>query len=161
MTKQKETKAKAFVMYDGAKAIDTAIKSVATRGKKIDADIHKIAVSCLVHADKHGDVTLAQKLVQAMPKSGRANALKDWFLAFGKFTYDSTSKSLAYDKKAVTLTEEAISMPFWEFKPEPEYVPFDINARIARLVKDAEKASAKGEKVPAETLKALSALVVQ
>lgn len=147
-----------FKMLDGAKAIDTAIKSIATRGKTLERDIHIAAVSCLNHADLHGDITLAQKLVEAVPSLARKNALKDWFLAHGKFSYDMENKALTYNKKGVTLLQEAIETPFWVFKPEAEYKPFDINAAVAQLVQRAEKAVEKGEKVPTDKLEALRKL---
>lgn len=160
MTKQTKTvKEPAFKLLDGAKAIDTAIKSIQTRGKSLEKDIHVAAVSVLVHADKHGDITLAQKLVDAVPTMARKNALRDWLLAHGKFSYDAQNKTLTYNKGAVTLVEEAIAMPFWEFKPEAEYVAFDINAAIAQLVKRAESAIAKGEVVPTAKLEQIRKLV--
>ena len=157
MTKATKTKT-AFKMLDGAKAIDTAIKSIATRGKTLERDIHVAAVSCLVHADKHGDVTLAQKLVEAVPSLVRKNALRDWFQAHGKFGYDLQAKTFTFDKKGTTMIDEAIATPFWEFKQEAAYKGFDINAAVLQLVKRAENAIEKGEKVPADKLEALRAL---
>lgn len=153
------TKKTAFKMIEGAKAIDTAIKSIATRGKTLERDIHVAAVSSLNHAELHGDITLAQKLVDAVPTMARKNALRDWFLAHGKFSYDVENKTLTFNKKGVTLLQEAIDTPFWEFKPEPEYKPFDINAAVQQLVARAEKAVEKGEKVPTDKLEALRKLV--
>lgn len=147
-----------FKMLDGAKAIDTAIKSINTRGKSLQRDIHVAAVSCLNHADKHGDVTLAQKLVDAVPTLARKNALRDWFIAHGKFSYDATEKVLTFNKKGTTQLEQAIAMPFWEFKQEAAYVPFDIQAAILTLVKRAEKAVNNGDNVDKKTLAALTAL---
>ena len=148
-----------FKIIDGAKAIDTAIKSINTRGKSLERDIHVAAVSCLVHADKHGDVTLAQKLVDAVPSLARKNALRDWFIAHGKFDYDMTNKALTFNKKGTTLTDEAIATPFWEFKQEAEYKPFNLEAAVLQLVKRAESAIEKGEKVPSDKLKQLQSLV--
>lgn len=146
-------------MLEGAKAIDTAIKSISRRGKTLERDIHVAAVSSLNHAELHGDITLAQKLVDAIPTMARKNALKDWFLAHGKFSYDMANKALTYNKNGVTLLQEAIETPFWVFKPEAEYKPFDINTAVAQLVHRAEKAVEKGEKVPTQKLEALRKLV--
>jgi len=148
-----------FNIIEGAKAIDTAIKSIATRGKRLERDIHVAAVACLVHADKHGDVTLAQKLVDAIPSLARKNALRDWFIAHGKFDYDATNKTLAFNKKGTTLVEEAIATPFWEFKQEAEYVaPTDeaVHKRIAQVLKFATQ---EGSKVSKGTIDKLQSLV--
>lgn len=149
---------KSFKMIEGAKAIDTAIKSIATRGKKFEADIHQAAVSVLVHADKHGDITLAQKLIEAVPNLARKNALREWLMAFGKFGYDSENKTMTYNGKGSTLVEEAIETPFWVFKPEKDETLFDLNAAIHNLIKRAENAAAKGAKVPAAQLNKLRTL---
>ena len=158
MTKKQTTKMN-FTLLDGATAINTAIASIQTRGKSLEKDIHIAAVSCLNHADLHGDITLATKLVQAVPNSTRKNALRDWFLAHGKFSYDMKAKGFSYDKTKETQLEVAITTPFWEFKPEPEYIPFDMKAALLQLVAKAEKAVAKGEDVPTESLEALRKLV--
>ena len=147
-----------FKIIESAKAIDTAIKSIATRGKSLERDIHVAAVSCLVHADKHGDVTLAQKLVEAVPSLARKNALRDWFMAHGKFGYSMEEKAFTYDKKATTHTEAAIETPFWLFKPEAEYKPLDLQAAILQLVKRVDAAVEKGEKLPADKVEALRKL---
>lgn len=160
MTKPTKTpKTPAFKLVEGAGAITQAITSIATRGKKLEKDIHVIAVSCLNHADKHGDITLANRLIAAVPTMARKNALRDWFLAFGKFSYDAKSKSLVFNKTGVTLLQDAMVTPFWDFKPEPEYVPFDINASIANLIKKANAAIEKGENVDKAKLDAIKALV--
>ena len=147
-----------FKLLDGTKAINTAIDSIKTRGKSLDKDIHQAAVSCLDHAEQHGDITLAEKLVKALPNSSRRNALRDWFMAYGKFNYDMKSKGFTYDKEAVTNLEQAIVTPFWEFKPEIEYVPFNLKEQITRILVKAEKAIEKGEEVATEDLATLRQL---
>ncbi|AGW43585.1 hypothetical protein JG068_03 [Burkholderia phage JG068] len=86
-TNKQATKAveafKAPVLMTKAAEMEKAIASIANRGKKLDADIHQAACSTLAHAINHGDVTLAQKLVAAMPKSARTKALAAWFVDFG------------------------------------------------------------------------------
>lgn len=151
MTKKEKAKP-AFAILDGAKAIEKAIVSIASRGKTLERDIHKAAVSCLNHADLHGDITLANKLVEAVPTMSRKNALRDWFMAFGKFGYDAQNKALSYAKGGVTLLDDAIETPFWAFKPEAEYVPFDITKAVTQLIQRAEKAVERGDKVPAAKL---------
>ena len=125
-----------FKMLDGAKAIDTAIKSIGTRGKTLQRDIHIAAVSTLNHK----------------------NALRDWFIAMGKFSYDATDKTLTFNKKGITQLDTAIATPFWEFKQEAAYVPFDLQAAILTLVKRADKAMQHGDKVDKAALAQLAAL---
>ena len=88
----------------------------------------------------------------------RKNALRDWFIAMGKFSYDATEKTLTFNKKGITQLDTAIATPFWEFKQEAEYVPFDLQAAILTLVKRADKAMQHGDKVDKAALAQLAAL---
>lgn len=103
-----------------SKKLVTAIKSIANRGKKLDADIHLCAVSCLYHAQEHGDTTLMTRLVDAMPKSGRRKALIHWAVEHGKLAYSEKEQTFKLDKgksKSWKLAA-AESTPFWEFTVE-------------------------------------------
>jgi len=157
--KAKVAKSVAFKALDGATAINSAIASIAKRGKSLDKDVHIAAVSCLIHADKHGDVTLATRLVEALPSQARKNPLRDWFLAYGKFGYDQKNKAFTYNADTETLTQEAMETPFWEFKPEAVYVPFDINEALNKIIAKAEKAMNNGDNVDVTKLEALRKIV--
>lgn len=132
----------------GAESINAAISSIAKRGKGLNKDIHIAAVSTLIHADKHGDITLANRLVEALPETMRKNALRDWYLAFGKFDYDAQNKVLIAKMQAVTNTQEAMAKPFWKFKPEAEYVPFNAVKEVNRLLKRIDNAKTNGDLIP-------------
>lgn len=158
LTVTKTTPVKMKVLT-GADVIAKMIASIGKRGKALDKDVHIAAVSCLVHADKHGDITLANKLIEALPASQRKNALRDWFLAFGKFNYDTQNKVFTFNKLATTQTETAINTPFWEFKPEATYVPFNAVTFLQQAIKRVENAAAKGEEVPEEVLDGLNGIM--
>lgn len=120
----------------------TLIDSIANRGKKLDTDIHRAAVSVLVHAVKHGDITLADRLRSALPASGRKNALTAWFCAYGPFAVGEKDQLLyrKLDDGEFNVTA-AIAEPFWQYAPEPKFVPFDLKAELQKLVKKAQKAA--------------------
>lgn len=126
-----------------AKKLNTAIKSIATRGKKLDADIHLCAVSCLYHAQEHGDVTLLTRLVDAMPKSGRRKALIHWACEHGKLAYKEKEQAFNLDKgksKSWKLAA-AEATPFWEFTVEK--APSDVT--LEGLVKMVHNKIVKGK----------------
>lgn len=152
MTKETLTTTKSvpvkMKIITGAEGISKGIASISKRGKAFERDVHCLAVSTLIHADKHGDVTLANKLIDALPASQRKNALRDWYLAFGKFKYDEKNKALGFNGAAGTQTDKAIETPFWEFKPEQEYVPFNAIKAVENLLKRIDNAKNKGDEVP-------------
>lgn len=160
MTKKTAKKPIALVkVITDAAAINTAITSIGKRGKTLDRDMHTVAVSCLIHADKHGDITLANRLIEVMPKTARTNALKDWFLAFGKFSYDADNKCFAFNKTATTQTKAAMATPFWEFKPEADYVALDAVKFLENAIKRVESAMNRGDDVPEALAKGLAGLL--
>lgn len=132
-------------IIDKAAEVTKLIESIEGRGKKLDADIHRCAVSCLHHADKHGDVTLMQKLIEAMPKSSRRNAVIAWAIEYGRFASDEKGKNVVYSKEATTDIEQAIAVTPWDFKPEPAFKPFDLDKELDRLFKRAEEAAAAND----------------
>ncbi len=112
-------------MDASAKDVDKFIVSIKNRGAKLDHDIHSAAMACLNHADKHGDTTLMVRLLMALPKSTRRNALGQWAIAFGKFMQNPDAKAvgttpLVYDKAANTDLAGAQMKPFWDFRNVPE-----------------------------------------
>lgn len=150
---------------------DKLIVSIKGRGAKLDADIHQAAVSVLAHHDQHGDTTLANRLLAAMPKSGRRNALQSWMLAFdGKLMLNTdkatkAEKPLVHNKEgaglAVSFVADADAMPFWEFKAVEGTTEFDFNAYITSLNKGVKKALDKATPEQRAKLEAVLAAIAE
>jgi hypothetical protein len=102
--------------------------------------IQVAAVSVLAHHAEHGDVTLVNTLVDAMPKGSRVNALRDYILTFGKVTYNEATKAFDHDKAGNFDQAGAEAIMWTEFKPEQAYVPFDMKALLAAVIKKADTA---------------------
>jgi hypothetical protein len=97
------------------------ILSIKTRAGKLQNDVHQAAVSSLAHAVNHGDVTLLNRLLMALPASARRNALAAWAIKFGPFiaNTDKTTKSeapLMHMKRDDSDIQGAIAQPYWELK---------------------------------------------
>lgn len=128
-------------IIQAAADVKKAIASIKGRAKKLDKDIHTVAVSCLHHADQHGDVTLMQELILSMGKSQRRNAVIAWACAYGKFQADDKGKNVEYNRTNTTDMEGAIAESPWEFKPEAAFKPFNMKEELTKLIKRAEKAA--------------------
>lgn len=163
MTKAKKTPAtSSMTLLDGAEAINKAIDSIATRGKKLDRDIWVAAVSAMAHHAKHGDVTLINRLVEHMPKGSRVNALRDFITANGKVKYDEQAKCFAHDKEGNFDLDGALEKSWTDYKPEQPYTPFDASAAVKALIKKLDAAdSEKGDKVTPEQDKAIRELAAK
>ena len=156
-----------------AAEINKAIASIANRGKKLDADIQAAGLSIVHHADSHGDSTLADKLVHALPKGSRKLALVEWMLAFGKLRLldkanpddgvrIATGAFFAYDKTKRTDLESAAQKPWFDFKPEaPVLTAFDAQAAVQGVLAKLSKAIAGGLEIEnsAHALEAAQKLV--
>lgn len=127
--------------------LTTLIGSIAKRGVKLDEDIHLAACSALSHAEEHGDTTLATKLIEAMPKSGRAKALVHWFVTYGMLAFKKDNAfGIDKGKSKEWNVEGAIAKPFWELMPEPEIKELTIEA-LVKMVKGRIERAMENDKV--------------
>lgn len=133
---------KQVTLIQDTSKVNVLIEAIKKAGAKLEGEIHQAACSALWHAEQHGDVTIMQKLIDALPGFARRNALIAWAVEFGKFKADKEGKSVEFNKFGKTgLIERAMDKPFWEFKPEAPFQAFDMKAELAKLLKRAEKAA--------------------
>lgn len=129
-------------IIDSKQKLGTAISSIKKRGATLDSDIHVAAVSCLHHAFKHGDVTLATRLIDAMPKSGRRKALIHWMNEHSMMSYSDKESCfrMTKSKRKSWKLEQAESTPFWEFSEEKAPAELKLEALINSVVNRIKKA---------------------
>ncbi|BAP15807.1 hypothetical protein AVU67_gp01 [Ralstonia phage RSJ2] len=161
-------KVKPFALITNAAELNKAMKSAHTRLKSAYQDLHRVLVSAIVHSAKHNDPDMTTRAIEGTPNAARKQAMLAWACAYGPFSMGDKGK-LVYDKTRAAAVQEkanvdaAIAEPYWEFAPEPTYHQFDLEAALARLLKQAEKAMGEAEqdktKLSPEKLAALRALV--
>lgn len=126
------------------------LKNIGLIGRKstsLTKDIQITAVGCAEHAVKHGDVTLADQLVDALGKGLRKASLRAWFeknapmfIAKGKdkFSFDPTRKGEWNQDREDTL----LATPWEEAKPEEKIVSiFDVSESFDKFMKRVESMS--------------------
>ena len=123
------------------------IGSIGRASAKLTKDIQATAVGCVEHAVKHGDVTLADQLVDAIGKGLRKASLRAWFeknapmfIAKGKdkFSFDPTRKGTWDQEREDTL----LALPWEEAKPEEKIVSiFDVSESFDKFMKRVESMS--------------------
>ena len=153
-------------------ALAKTIKSIATRGQKLDHDIHVAGVSCLHHIAEHSNTTMLNDLVNALPKGARKHAFVEWALAYGNVRVLDRSNEADQDKIAkgqvfaLDRSKQydeagAIANAWYNFKPEPDLLTaFDVHKAVAQLVKRVSKATKDGTALENidDALKALESL---
>jgi hypothetical protein len=120
--------------------------SLAKKAATIDALIHRLGVSGLYHAQNSGDTRSLFKVIEAMPKSSRLKAFKQWLINFGAFEVDDKGNLLMTDdklhlKKGRTDDDwnvvGAEADPFWSHTKEKDPVAPDWDKMVAAFVKRA------------------------
>lgn len=145
------------------KTLKAKIAAIAKAIKTTTADIQIAAVECVIHAHLHGDVTLADDLVQAATKAIRRQSLVTWFERNGPFVYKGDKFKLdtkRRDKDCVENdTREALmARPWQEAVPEPKLSSvFDCSAELERFFKRIDKLADEG-KVELRNLEILEAV---
>lgn len=152
-------------------ATEKLIVSIKGRGAKLDKDVHQAALSALDHHAKHGDITVMNRLIAAMPKSGRTNALVAWALAQNARIIRNPAKDAAvtfvHDKEVASTWDlaKADATPFWEFKAKEGVSVFAYDTYMTSLTKGLERALAaaqdEGQKAKLRAILAATALPVE
>jgi hypothetical protein len=145
---------------DSKDSITKSIASIGRAGVRLIAAIQVAAVQVIAHATKHGDVSLANALIDATPKHQRAS-LVAFLETYGPFAYMKVDKKLAFFKNAKVeqgkdLTQEYVdSLPRWETMvkpPEPKSV-YNAGEEFDRLITRMRKlASTTGVEVKDKAL---------
>lgn len=132
------------------KQCNAAIQNIKITGKALDAAVQDVGMSVLQHVETNREVSLAIKLLNALPKGARRAALVAWFTNYGMISVN-TDKATAKDRPFVfnadakTDLEEAAAKPWYKAAPErPVSEMFDFQAALAALLKKAEKAEQAG-----------------
>ena len=127
--------------------IATVILAMGTSNKAIQT----LLITILIHIDKHGEVSKATKLYNAMNDSDDVSAAdttrcKDFLVEFGKVSWDKDAKSYTYDKGKKTKLngkDEAKATMWWNMNKKAVSKGFDYLEEIAKLNKKARKQVAK------------------
>lgn len=143
-------------------AFGAAVKSINTRGKKLQADIHSACVAAMLfslHQDLGGDLnaTPALQLCQNLPAGLPRNKIVNWFATFTNVRITVSNGGKTWEVKNLApsddnfkaLTEAdiqiAIDTPYWDAEPEKDIAPLDLDKAIAALIKKAKTAVADGK----------------
>lgn len=151
-----------------AAVVDKFIAGIKSRGAKLDTDIHSAACACLNHVKMHNDPTLLNRLVSALPKAARQNALIAWALKHGNVALNSGANKgefpLVYLKEKEANIEAAVAEPFWALKNVREggrewlYSDYITNVMktLARVATDPNNKEAKKAKAALDAITAVN-----
>lgn len=130
----------------------TILKNIGAIGrasKKLTDQVQETAVACTIHAVRHGDVTLADQLVDALGKGLRRASLRAWFERQGPFKIQKGKDTFSFvsdkakdlrDMSDDELTEVLNTLKWEEAKAEEPIVSvFDVSEAVDKFIKRLEK----------------------
>lgn len=131
------------------------IGAIGRAAKALTGKVQETAVACAIHAVRHGDVTLADQLVEALGKGMRRASLRAWFERNGPFILPKGKTTFAFDSDRAKelrkqsdedLTESLMALPWEEAKPEEPVVSvFDVEQAFDKFLKRLEKQVSEAE----------------
>lgn len=115
---------------------------ITTNAEKLNIYIHETAMMIASHAKEHGDCSIANNLVMAMPASHRRSMLIAWFAKYTPIVVKDDPNWVAKMHKEGTKLfvpfnlEEGNLEPFYKIaEMVPEKAPLDLAALIAMIKK--------------------------
>lgn len=117
-----------------------AIKSISTRGAKLDNDIQIAACSAIQNHSLHFSTNMINDLMKAMPKGMRVNALIAFIEKYSGCSWNEESKEFDNNPEKVADLESAMLDHWTEHKPEPTFHAFDLDKVLLQAIDKAIKA---------------------
>lgn len=111
-----------------ADKLELKMEALGKSAGKVQAEMHKVACSVLLHFGQHKDTRMIQRFLMLIPDMVRTNGLRAWFEAHAavKFIVDESGpepveqviyvKDKFKDIKEVIKLGEGMTKPFWKFK---------------------------------------------
>lgn len=153
------------------KQFDKNLKTIQTTGAKMDELLHECAMFALDQINKHGNNGPVNRLLGAINKSTRKEALYVWFNDFGlcKRNKDNTleykGNKKIYSEGEVISMEDALILadetPFYSYTKEiAPASSYDVMKGIKSILKRAKKMETEGKTIEhKELLEQLKAFV--
>jgi hypothetical protein len=120
--------------------LNKKIASIGRAGERLRKDIQSVAVQAIGYSIEHGDVTIGQRLYDALGTSMRRQALVTFFEKNGQFCWSSVEKKFVFFKVEGIKFDEKMLMatPWNEAKKETIVSELDVADLVARLIKKVE-----------------------
>lgn len=136
-----------YTTFKTAADLNTAIDKVVTDSKTLQDKIQNISWGILCHAVKHGDYTMAARLVNELADGVRKVALVAYFELAGLKVNEAGDgfSDWAGADFIKSRADELKNTMWWTLKPANPYKGFDLKAELARLLKRAEAETKKAE----------------
>lgn len=139
-------------LLTGETAIKAHMAAVKKSGKALDYAIQIMLASAANHAQLHGDITLVNFAMESMNKGARLNAAREFLFQFAPVNWNQKKEVFVHAKTKVVegwegseLYQKMLATDWTTLKPDAPFRGFDLQAKIASLIKSAtEQVETKG-----------------
>jgi len=121
------------------------IGSIGRASAKLTRDIQAVAVQAIGYSIEYGDVTIGQRLYDALGTGVRRQSLVAFFEKNGQFCWSSVEKKFVFFKvEGIKFDEKALMATPWnEAKKEVIVSEVDASDMVAKLIKRLESSIEK------------------
>jgi len=128
------------------------VKRIGLIGKasaRLTRDIQEAAVNAIGYSIVHGDITIGQRLYEALGTAMRRQSLVSFFEKHGQFCWSSNEKKFVfYRVEGIQFDyDQLMGMPWDEAKKEAIVSDLDVEDMVKRMIKKIENAIEKGVEV--------------
>lgn len=148
--------------------VDTAINAAIKATGASKRLIQEACIAILIHAEKHGDWSKANTLVEGLPDSIRKDSLVQWFIKFGGLETSAANFVSWQGADYIRSNFQEAKETYWDDvkKPNNPWKGFNLDDEIKRLIDKANKElkahrDSPDLKIDSEKLKSLAILVGQ
>jgi hypothetical protein len=128
--------------------VDGSIKAAIASYGKTKNLVQVAAVAILIHAEKCGDYSKANTLIEGLVGLNQA-ALVEFFVQFGGLTVSKGAKKFdGWSGKGAVKVEEGKLTMWYDLKKQNPWAGFNLKAEMLKLVTKAENAIEKAEEAP-------------
>lgn len=127
-------------------------KRIATVGKRVSLltkEVQVLAVNAVGYSILHGDITIGQRLYEALGTAMRRQSLVSFFEKHGQFVWSSSEKKFVFNKReGIQFDPDMLmGMPWDEAKAEKIVSDIDVEDMVKRMIKRIENAINSGVEV--------------
>lgn len=129
--------------------LNKRIASIGRASAKLTKEIQVAAVNAIGYSIEHGDITIGQRLYDALGSGLRRQSLVTFFEKHGQFCWSSSEKKFVFFKvDGIKFDYDALmGMPWDEAKKEVVVSSIDVEDMVKKMIKRIESSIEKGVEV--------------
>lgn len=133
----------------GTSELNKKIAGIGKASAKLANDIQVAAVNAIGYSILHGDITIGQRLYDALGTAMRRQSLVTYFEKHGQFVWLSGEKKFGFFKReGIEFNPDVLMGMSWdEAKKEVITSELDVEDMVKKLIKKIENAIDKGTEV--------------